>query len=121
MHHDTSGDAGGPIGVGKRVRYIGHPTMTTWSRPCIGMTGRLSRSERVTSKFTGNEIEHFVFEPEAPGKCLTSWMYVRAHEVILVDPDAPSQGEASMFGDCSYDAMLHKADIDRSLLPSVPQ
>jgi hypothetical protein len=111
MHHDASGTAGEPIAVGKRVRYIGNPTMTTWNRPCIGMTGRLTRSQVLDSAITETRIEVFVFEPEIKGKCLRNWMFVRGHEVLPVSDDAAPQGEASMLGDCSYEAMLKKAGI----------
>jgi hypothetical protein len=111
MHHDTSGTAGEHIAVGKRVRYIGNPTMTTWNRPCIGMTGHLTRSQVLDSAITETRIEVFVFEPEIKGNCLRNWMFVRGHEALPVSDDAAPQGEASMFGDCSYEAMLKKAGI----------
>jgi hypothetical protein len=109
--------ADGAIAVGKRVRYIGHPEMTTWNKPCIGVTGRLTRKEVVQSKYSDGEQTLWVFEPERPGKCLPPWMYVRACDIRPIGEDAPLQGEASLAGDCSYLAMLVKPGIDLSLLP----
>jgi hypothetical protein len=110
----------GGIAAGRRVRFVGDPGMTTWSKPCIGATGRLTRRNVTMSKWTGNEVVLWVFESEIPGKCLPAWMYVRAGEVRVIGEDVPSQGEASLLGDCSYDAMLRKAGIDQSFLHVEP-
>lgn len=115
---DTSIEgADGGIAVGKRVRYIGHPEMTTWNKPCIGATGRVTRQHVFWSKYSDTEQTLWVFEPEQPGKCLPPWMYVRAGDIRPLGEDAPLQGEASLAGDCSYPAMLAKAGIDIDLLP----
>lgn len=108
------------IAVGRRVRFVGNPGMTTWSKSCIGATGRLSRKNVTTSDFTGNEVVLWVFESEVRGKCLPAWMYVRSKDIRPIGEDVPSQGESSLLGDCSYDAMLRKAGIDPASLRVEP-
>ncbi|QRM34928.1 hypothetical protein [Microvirga sp. VF16] len=108
---DLSEGADGAIAVGKRARYVGHPEMTTWNKPCIGVTGRITREHVFQSKYTETEQTLWVFEPELPGKCLPAWMYVRSRDIRPIAEDVPPQGEASLAGDCSYDSMLRKAGI----------
>ncbi|WP_262029746.1 hypothetical protein [Microvirga sp. Mcv34] len=108
---DPNEGADGAIAVGQRVRYVGHPEMTTWNKPCIGVTGRLTLEHVFQSKYTETEQTLWVFEPELPGKCLSPWMYVRFRDIRPIAEDVPSQGEASLSGDCSYEAMLRKASV----------
>ena len=117
--NDHKEGADGGIAVGNRARYIGHPGMTTWNKPCIGATGRVTRQHVFWSKYSDTEQTLWVFEPELPGKCLSVWMYVRAHDIRPIGKDVPPQGEASLAGDCSYEAMLIKAGIDLSLADEV--
>jgi hypothetical protein len=115
---DHNQEADGAIAVGKRARFIGHPEMTTWNKPCIGATGRITRKHVFQSKYSDTEQTLWVFEPELPGKCLPPWMYVQARHIWPIAKDLPPQGEASLAGDCSYPAMLIKAGID---LPPVAE
>jgi hypothetical protein len=110
--NDTTPFPEGAIAVGRRVRYIGYPEMSTWNRPCLGATARTVKSEIVTSNYTGNQHQMLVIEPEIKAKCFHSLMWVRPHEVQVIPEDAPARGEQSLVGDCSYEAMLRRAGIE---------
>jgi len=102
----------GAIQVGQRVRYTGTPDMSTWNRPYIGATARITNTETITSRWTETSYELLTIEFEVKGKTNSAPMQTRIDQVQPIAEDAPAQGEQSLTGDCSYVNMLTRANID---------